>query len=1034
MRRTVFRFFLTLFLSLGAAPIFAGPGSVPLLKQLQHSAWRQDDGAPSSVAGITEDREGFLWLAAKSGLYRFDGARFERFSALGGVRLPANSVQSVRAFSDGRLFIGYQMGGVSVFKDGVLKTYGAADGLPTGTVQFLRQAPDGTIWGAFGQGIARFNGNKWERVERKDKSRFGLLLEIDDRGTVFTNDGKGVWFRRTGDDDFAFLPGSDGELAMVFRGKSGRLWLMTSDKRKLREVIFQDGSYQFAGAELALPASAYPDRLVVDEDGAGWVLSDEGATRILDRSGAGDLTKGSFESFTQAQGMSGGTSTYMFEDSKRNMWVATTGGLDRFRRGAVQMQFPVANMQFPAVTRASDGKVWIGTSNEGFARVSRNSTELVTGLKAAITAIGSAANGGVWVGASDRLWRLTDGHPTEVPPPDGVGPKRGGANHDRYQAILEDAKGVLWVSITRAGVFRRVDNEWRQASEFEGVPKGTAIAMASEPDGSVWLTYMSGRARRVNPDGTVLQVEEQDGLSVGNVLSVYTSKSGTWFGGERGLVLRSPDGRFASLRLEAVQPELSGVTGIALSPTGDLWLAEVNGVIKIASAEWKRAVADNAYRMRARRYDFRDGMDGSIPQLQKTPTLVVSDDGAVWFITQAGVGRIEPDEQAPPDAAPSPVVQRVRADGHELSMGGALEASAGVAMLQLEYTAPHLSDASRLRFAYRLVGYDKEWHEVGARREAVYTHLPPGQYEFQVVTTTIEGVRSGHPHAVKVTVLPFFWQAGWFYAVSAAALLVLMYGLYRLRMRSVAASVRATLEARTIERERIARDLHDTVLQGVTALTLQVRAAVEQLPVENPTKARLEVALQGARSVMREGRERLEGLREAPNLERLASVALSEAVAEVCVELGRQHVDTSYQVSVEGHETGMELDKAVEVYSIAREALTNAFRHAHATRIDALLLYTGSTLRLSVTDNGIGLQAERASEASRTGHFGVVGMRERARALGGSLEVLDANPGATIQLTIPMSAQASRSHQFAQRRRRIETTTILRAERHASTE
>ena len=1035
MGRNLVRVLLVGIFWLGPIPVLADPSPIPLIRQFQHSAWRQADGAPSSIAGITEDREGFLWLGAKSGLYRFDGATFERFNSLGGVRLPANSVQSVRAFPDGRLFIGYQMGGVSVFKDGALKTYGPAEGLPTGTVQFFRQAPDGAIWAGCGQGIARFDGKRWQRTERKDKGHFGLLLEIDARGTIFTDDAKGVWYRRVNDEDFVFLPGSEGELAMVMAGADGRLWMMTADKRKLREVMYGDGSYKVGQSQLALPASAYSDRLVVDADGAGWILSDEGVTRVVDRSGAGDLTQGTFESFPQAQGMSGGTTTYMFEDSKRNMWIATTGGLDRFRRGAVQMQFPVANMQYPVVARSQAGGAWVGTSDDGLLRLNKEKAELLKiGPKEEIFAIASANDGGAWAASYDRLWHVTDGQRLELMPPDGVGPRRGGANHDRYQAIVEDAQGILWASITRAGVFRRVGDQWRHASEFQGVPKGTAIAMAAETDGGVWLTYMAGRARRVGADGQVLSVEEEDGLTVGNVLSVHASSAGTWFGGERGLVLRTPDGHMLPIRLEAAQPELSGVTGIALSPSGDLWLAEVNGVVRTSQAEWMRAATEKNYAVKARRYDFRDGLEGAIPQLQKTPTLVVSNDGVVWVATQAGLGRIDPAEELASNQAPKAFVRQVLADDAELIRQPGLQAPAGVSLLQIGYTAPQLSDATRLRFAYRLVGYDNDWHEAGNRRQAIYTHLPPGNYEFLVRTTTNEGLEAVEPASLKISVLPFYWQTRWFYVLAGAVLLALLHLAYRLRLRAVASSVRANIEARTIERERIARDLHDTVLQGVTALTLQVRAAAEQLPTENPTKARLEAALQGARSVMREGRERLEGLRGAPNLERLASGALSEAVAEACVELGRLHVEASYQVAVEGDEVGMEFDRAVEVYSIAREALTNAFRHSSATRIEALLLYTPGALRLTVSDNGIGLPSDRADEALKAGHFGLVGMRERAKSLGGALEILGGSPGTTVQLTLPVAERLHKPSQLVQRRRRIETTTILRAERHASTE
>lgn len=1017
-----------------AATAAAADGvGVTSIRQLQHKAWRQSDGAPGSINDMSEDRDGYLWLATAMGLYRFDGANFERVQSFGGQRLLASDIQTVKAFPDGRLFIGYKRGGVSVLENGALRTFGRAEGLPAGSVFFFRKTPDGAVWCGYAAGVARFDGARWTPAQHPDGGRFSLMLEVDDHGTVWANDDKGAWLKRSGDKTFSFLEDSDGFRPMVVRTNNRRLWLLSEDKRTLKEILHQGGRYSVGEKALSLPQGVYFDRLELDLDGAGWMVGSTGVYRLVDDSGRGDLTRARVEAFTQQQGLSGERTTFPLLDSQGSLWVGTSAGLDRFRRGDVQMMYPVPRMQFAAVAPARGGGAWIGTDLQGIALLHGSGSTLYDSFKPDVSALATAADGGLWVGDKERLWHFKDGSPTKIQGPDGVGPTAGGTAFDRYFYLHEDRAGTLWVSIIRAGVFRRVQGKWLPASESAELPRSTATAIASDGDGSVWLTYQGGRAFRISPDGSLLAVTEPDGMNIGDVYSAYTTSDHVWFGGERGLVVRDKAGLMRNLSIDDTQ-ELSTVTGIGVSPSGELWLAELGGVLRVPRTEWGRALQQPGYRMKFRRYAYQDGLVGATSALASPPSLVISDDGAVWVRTHAGIGRIDPLREQLPKAAPAPQLLAVLVDGEPAGSTKRIEVPAGSTAVSFRFTAPYLADAGRMQFAYQLQGYDKSWVNAGARREATYTQLPPGVYEFRLKATTSLGVSKEVASAAQLAVAPFFWQTKPFFLAVGAMALLLLYGAYRLRLRSVAASVRATLEARTIERERIARDLHDTVLQGVTALTLQVRAAAEQLPAENPSKARLEAALQGARSVMREGRERLEGLRGAPNLERLASGALSEAVAEVCVELGRLHVDTSYQVALEGDEVGLELDKAVEVYSIAREALTNAFRHAHATRIEAVLLYGPDTLRLTVTDNGVGLSTDRAGEALRAGHFGLVGMRERARALGGTLEILEGNPGTSVQLSLPVAARILKPSQLVHRRRRIETTTILRAERHASTE
>lgn len=650
------------------------------------------------------------------------------------------------------------------------------------------------------------------------------------------------------------------------------------------------------------------------------------------------------------------------------------------------------------------------------------------------TSLYRSPGGALWVAAPDQLWRVDGDGQQSVPLPAGAGALQGGTSLDMVQAITEDGDGALWLSVTRRGVFKRANGEWQVPQALGEFGRQTAISLTSDPQGRVWSGYTDSRAVRVDRSGVRLVLSAAEGLQIGNVLSIHATDTHVWLGGDRGLAYQSENGKVQELAIDDDRA-LSGVSGIVEARSGDLWLGDASGLIHIRRAQWQRAIQTPGYRMVIRRYDYSDGLVGVPSQLRRMPTVVEAEDGKIWMATEAGVAFVDPAQVAAADAGPATVIKSISADGVRYSPMDAVELPPNTGTLQIDYTATSLSQAERTQFAYRLEGYEKAWHSAGTRRQALYTHLPPGDYVFHARATNADGVTGKDMASIRISVRPAYWQTGWFAILCTVAGLGLVSLAYRQRLRRVTAAVRARVEARVIERERIARDLHDTVLQGVTALTLHVRAAVEQMPMESPIKSALEQALASARATLAEGRDRVVDLRSTASLDKLTKGHLAEAVAEACEELGRTYCGPSYRVVTEGRAVALSDEQAVEVFSIVREALTNAFRHAGASQIEVVIRHDPDCLRVWVCDDGVGFDAGTEGANSRPGHFGLQGMQERARGVAAALEIRSGSTGTELLLTLPVHASALRMRvPFLQRRLRTDTTTRLRPSQRASAE
>jgi len=693
----------------------------------------------------------------------------------------------------------------------------------------------------------------------------------------------------------------------------------------------------------------------------------------------------------------------LLQDRERNIWVGTHTGLHRFSHSNIVRDgappcFQGAWSEAAAAFAAGDaGVLWMACHDGSASHVDEIRDGAVVSRRT--TPIFNVAyrepQGTVWFGGPTALGHLESGRIITMALPPQV---RGRP----IQALVRDSSGALWVSASRAGVFRFHAGAWSAYGNLDALPRGYALVATADGEG-VWFGYSNNRIARVY--GRRVQLFDATlGLEVGNVLAILAKGGEVWVGGELGIA-RFDGTRFVSIR-SASGVRFTGVSGIVRARNGDFWLNGTNGIAHIARQEIERVVEDPSHRVQSEMFDYLDGVPGTAVQIRPQPSAIETTDGRIWFSTTSGVISIDATNLVRNPLPPPVTIWSLIAGAKQYPNRGAeIRLPIHSTSLQIDYSAGSLTVPERVHFRYKLEGSDREWQEVGTRREAQYTNLGPGHYTFRVAAANNDGVWNNAGASIRFTIPPAFYQTGWFYTLCALACVAILIALYGVRMRQVAAQVRGRLEARLAERERIARELHDTLLQGMQGLILRFQAAADRIAPGEPVRRLMEESLDRADKLLEEGRDRVKDLR--PTGSDVADLA--QALAAEGEQFARLH-SAVFRVSVEGTRRDLHPIVREEGFLIGREALSNAFRHAHAGDIEAEVLYTDTTLHVRIRDNGVGIDAAVLDAGGRTGHFGLVGMRERAKKLGAQLEVWSTpGNGTEVDLRVPADVAYRRS-------------------------
>jgi signal transduction histidine kinase len=585
-----------------------------------------------------------------------------------------------------------------------------------------------------------------------------------------------------------------------------------------------------------------------------------------------------------------------------------------------------------------------------------------------------------------------------------------GVPSQEVYSITGDKTGNLWLSGNK-GLSHMRDARLVENFPWSVMGRHQQAKVVVPDQGGVWLAFWIDGGVLYFKDGQVrASYTAADGLGKGPVAGLQLDRDGTvWAAIQEGGLSRIKDGRIETLTTRNGLP-CDMIHWSIEEDDRSLWLYTACGLVRIARSELDAWIADPNRRVQTSLWDAADGVRvvGASPAYYNPP-VAKSSDGKLWFITGESIQVLDPRHLAFNSVPPPVHIEQIIAD-HNLYWQNAtrqtvisnLRLPARTRDLQIDYAALSLVAPEKVHFKYLLEGQDSDWREVVNDREVQYSNLGPGNYRFRVIASNNSGVWNEQGDTLEFSIAPAYYQTNWFRSLCAIAILALLWAAYQLRVRQLHHEFDMTLDARVGERTRIARDLHDTLLQSFHGLLLQFQTVSNLLPAGEP-KQKLDSAIDQAAQAITEGRDAIQGLRSST----VETNDLAMAINTLGEELSGGETNPNgakFHVGVEGTTRDLHPILRDEIYRIAGEAMRNAFKHAQAQRIEVEIHYDERQFRLRVRDDGKGIDAKFLSEAERPGHYGLRGIRERAKLLGAKLTVWsELDSGTELELSIPAS-------------------------------
>jgi signal transduction histidine kinase/ligand-binding sensor domain-containing protein len=942
--------------------------------------WEAQQGfSGGTVYAIAQTPDGYLWLGTENGLVRFDGLNFLPFNQTNSAVLPSGPVIDLLTDADGNLWIRPLSRDLLRYRDGQFQdVMPELDSARSGITAMCRGTNGQALFAVLSNGTFSYSNGRFSKLISSSGLPNILIISM-----AQTADGK-IW---TGTRDAGLFFISNGQRSPV-------PWDLPD--RKINSLLAVENEL--------------------------WIGTDMGLVRW----NGNEITRpGVPASFSNKQVLS------MTSDREANIWVGMSNGMLRLNKaGLTSSESDTASLgDVNAIFEDREGNLWLG-NRYGIERL--RDTAFIT--YSASRDSSSTGGGIVYVDNESRHWF--------APAEGGLywkkGTEVGDVKNDKLDQdvvyAITGARGELWLGRRRGGlthlIYRDGSFTTRTYTEADGLAGNRIYSVYLSRDGSVWAGSLGGGVSRLRngklttftiadglgsnavnsiletTDGT-MQFATTDGLTTlsqgawktyksanglppGSVNCLAEGAGGTlWIGTDYGIAFLDSDHIEVPRNLPAALHE--PILGIAEDRNWGLWISTSRHILRVNR---NRLLSGSLSESDVREFGIADGLL-SIEGVKRDRSVIGDPRGRIWISTYRGVSVVDP-TQVTNNLVPSLVhIAGVTVDGSSIDPKGLMRVPGGTQKITFSYAGLSLSVPERVRFRYKLDGFDTDWSEPVASREAVYTNLPPGPYRFHVIASNSAGLWNGLESSVQFQIEPKLWQTAWFRLAVLLTVLLITLALYRARLRRLTQQMNLRFEERLAERTRIAQDLHDTLLQGFLSASMQLHVAADQMPADAPGKPLVSRVLALMSKVIEEGRKTVSGLRSP-----VSSDDLEKSFAGVQQELAVQ-TERDFRVIVEG--TPRKLHPVIrdEAYRIGREALVNAARHSQATKIEVELEYSARELRIIVRDNGKGIDSQ-VLRVGKDGHWGLAGMRERADAIGARLKVWSrTGAGTEVELVIP---------------------------------
>jgi len=938
---------------------------------LGHQSWTTENGLPqNSVHSVFQSHDGYIWIATEGGIARFNGVDFRLFNHDSTTAIASDDTCCF-AEADNALWIG-TADGLLEYSAGNFRRFTTTEGLPSNDIISVVTNSDGGLYALTGNGLARFNGKAFESIATPP---LNAINDGVNKTLWLATNTNALQLQQNQLTPLTLslpLPNEPIQGLGIFPSRTP--WLRTTTAI----TFLSNGRPRTLQSGPDLPGTRIASFLA-SSHGSLWIGTNKGLVS-LDTPAAQP----------QLQPVLGSNSILsLLEDREGNLWIGTdTAGLHILRRQSFRTVPGLADRIITSIAQAADGALWVGTNGDGLDRWQNNSVRHFStkdGLRSEIIlALAPGPRGDIWVGTPDGLNHISGGNIATYTSADGL-------PDDLIRSLLFASDGTLWIG-TRRGLAHLHDDTFTTYTTADGLPSntiGTLLQPRDSPHNSedLWIATLNGLSRLRN--GTIATFTTADGLSSNVITSLYEDQQGTlWIGAKANGLSVHKDGHFSPLPSSELPQTINSILG---DNHGNLWLSSSRGITRVSQSRLLACAFSSTCELHANTYGRADGMPTEETSTVGHPSAWKTADGQLWFATRKGIAIADP-ANLPENRIPPPVViERFTVDDSELPTTQPIPPSHNRFVFEyagLSYTSP-----SRIRYRYMLEGFDKQWTDAGNRRTAYYTNLPPGHYNFRVQAANGDGRWNEVGASLAFSIRPPFYRTLWFVLLVLAAVTALGILLYRLRLRRL----RVQFEAVLAERNRMAREIHDTLAQSFAGVSVQLELVSQLLAHAQPEAASQQ--LNRTRAYVREGlaeaRRSIWDLR-AITAENTLPTRLTHLVEQSRTEPLNIHLNIggTYRPIAPSVEN--------EILRIAQEALTNIQRHASATEANIHLRYNTHQLHLAIADNGRGFDPA----LSQNGHFGIQGMHERAAEIKAKLNIASVPTlGTTITLDVPISTE-----------------------------